>query len=577
MRILTSEEVRQAELATADRPEMSPLLLMQRAGSAVAQFCVSHFKFASVCVICGKGRSGGAGLAAAESLAGDDGNISVIILAKEAGELQPDTAIMGSRLNLEVIWVSSEAEFETLGVRDAFQADLIIDAIAGGDAHALSDLDRKAVEAINDAFGTVVSVDLPSGVDAESTAPIHRDGAGSVFAHGVITFIAPKLAHVFGELTAGPIAVSEIGVQPILVSNKTKLAVITGQEVGIAFRRQWNGAHEGPLGRVLVLGGSLSKVGSASLAGLAALCAGASQATVACPKSIQAAVAAFAPELVTEDLPETGEGSISMAAGERVNQLLGDSDAIVLGPRLCDNQETKELVQQLMKRCPLPLVLDVDGPNGFAGRLEELKCSRHAGAFRVLSLGPEEAARLLGTSLAEIQKDRVEAARRISRESGSCVVLRGWPVVVAGLSGEAWINMTGNLALNRAGSSDVLCGMIGAALARQSSSSLPPGQSGAPEFQQATTGVQELPGVNSDAEFKRRYVQQLQQNSLQASAFLQDVRVAAAVYLHGLAADIARDRLHENTVLATDITKSLAEAFGKCDLQVDEALFYLQK
>src|ERR1700682_2689665 len=330
MRILTSAEVRQAELEAISRAGMSALVLMQRAGYAVAQFCLAHFKFSSVCVVCGRDSNGGDGMAAAESLREIAATVSVLILARDASELSDEAAAMCSRLTVEPIWVADEADLENPAVRDALRADLIVDAIAGADFKPpFERLASKAVAAINDAFGTIVSVDVPSGVDADSKAPAHESGDDAVFAHGIITFIAPKPAHVFGELTSGPIAVSEIGVQPALVPNSTGLNVISGQEVGITFPPRVNDAHKGHFGHVLVIAGSLGKAGAAGLAGMAALRAGAGLVTVACPKSIQGTVAGFAPELMTEGFRETAEGTLSMEASDQLESLMTGKDVIV--------------------------------------------------------------------------------------------------------------------------------------------------------------------------------------------------------------------------------------------------------
>jgi ADP-dependent NAD(P)H-hydrate dehydratase / NAD(P)H-hydrate epimerase len=575
MRILTTKQVREAEQEAISRPGMSTLVLMQRAGYAVAQFCLAHFKFATVCVVCGKGNNGGDGLVAAESLRRAAEKVSVIILASDVSELSSDAAAMCSRLNLQPLWISSEADLAGEAAREALRADLVLDAIVGtGFKPPLRGLAKAAVQAINDALGTVVAVDLPSGVDADGTAPIHENDQDVVFAHGIITFIAPKPAHVFAELTAGPIAVSEIGVQPVLLSNVAQspgsparvgldfaragvevpsavssffqfLQVITGQEVGIAFPPRSPDAHKGDFGHVLVIAGSTGKSGAAALAGMAALRTGAGLVTVASPKSVQPLVAGFAPELMTEGLAETAEGTIAIAAGEKVDKLLEGKDAVVLGPGLSRNQETTEFVRRLVARCSLPLVLDADGLNAFAGRHTELKSGKN---FRVLTPHPGEAARLSGSSSKEIQAGRMEHARRLARDTGSCVVLKGRRTIVAGASGETWINMTGNAALAKGGSGDVLSGMIGAALARRrpNSTNMAAVEKSAPE-------------------------------ALHVSAFLQDLCAAAAVHLHGLTADLARDMLHENTVIARDLLENLTEAFRDCDLQRDRELFYLQK
>lgn len=556
MRILTSAEVRQAELEAISRAGMSALVLMHRAGWAVTQFCLSHFKFNSVCVVCGRARNGGEGMAVAESLREIAEKVSVVILARDASELSDDAAAMCSRLTAAPIWIADEAGFEAAEVCDALRADLIIDAVAGANFQPpLESLASKAVAAINDAFGTIVSVDVPSGVEADRKTPRHESTADEVFAHGIITFIAPKPAHLFGELTSGPIAVSEIGVQPALVPNTTGLSVITGQEVGITFPPRAKEAHKGQFSHVLVIAGSRGKAGTAGLAGVAALRTGAGLVTVACPKSIEAVVAGFAPELMTEGLQETAEGTVSVDATGQLESLMTGKDVLVLGPGLSLNPETARFVRQLVARCSLPLVLNADGLNAFEGHYDELKVK--SDGFRVLIFHDEEAARMLGIAINDIERDRPAVARRISNETGSCVVLKGSRTVAAGVSGEMWLNLTGNSGLAKSGSGDVPAGMIGAALARRGSSQPPAG---------------EAAGTLESTED-----QQLRGSSEQAAAFLRDIKVAAAVYLHGLAGDVARDIFHENTMLATDVLDMLTEAFRDCDLQMERSLFYLQK
>jgi len=171
----------------------------------------------------------------------------------------------------------------------------------------------------------------------------------------------------------------------------------------------------------------------------------------------------------------------------------------------------------------------------------------------------------MGVSIVRIQEQRLEMARRMASETGCCVVLKGWHTVVVGLSDETWINLTGNPALAKGGSGDVLCGVIGAALAKRAATLR--GQSQLSAASVAAAGSSP----------PRRQEEKLQQASARISAFLQDVSVAAAVYLHGLAGDRARDNLHENSVLASDVLTSLAEAFHECELQTDRGIFYLQK
>lgn len=467
---------------------------------------------------------------AAQVLSGIAEEVSTIVLAKDANALSAEAAAVCDSLATRPMWVSDEAGFQDEAIQQALEADLIIDAVTGtGFKPPLEGIARKAVEAINQASGIVVSVGVPSGVEPDSNVAVYEGSSEAVFAHGVITFIAPNPAHVFGKLTTGPIAVSELGVQPSLVSHETGLSVVTAQEVRITFPPRPEEAHKGDFGHVLVIGGALDKAGGAGLAGIAALRTGAGLVTIASPRLAQPTIAGFAPELMTEGLPETETGTISLSARDKIVQLLAQADAVVLGSDSGGDDEAAEFTQWLLGNCPAPLVLRDVG-------LREMSANRAGKSdeqrLRVIVLDAEEAAAFLGVQVDELQTDRIDAARRVARETGSCIVLKGPRTIVAGSSGETWISMTGNSALAKTGSDDALCGIIAAALARHSS---------------------------------------------ERSAFLRELNVASAVYLHGLAGDMARDLFHENTLLATDLLETLSDAFRDCELQSDRGLFYLRK
>jgi ADP-dependent NAD(P)H-hydrate dehydratase / NAD(P)H-hydrate epimerase len=530
MRVLTCDELRQIVDDARGRADTSASVLTRRAGYAVSQFCLAHFKFRSVCVVCGAGGDGDYGLMAAQVLSGIAEQVSVIVLARDVSALSAEAATICERLATEPMWVSDEAGFQDEAVQQALEAELIIDAVAGsGFKRPLEGTDRKALEAINQASGIVVSVGVPSGVEADSNVPVHEGGSEAVFSHGVITFVAPAAAHVFAKLTAGPIAVSELGVQPSLVSHETGLSVVTAQEVRITFPPRPDEAHKGDFGHVLVIGGALDQAGGAALAGIAALRTGAGLVTVVSPLSSQPIIAGFAPELMTQGLDENAAGRISLAARDKIAELLAKADAVVLGPGDPRNDETVEFMRWLIGNCPAPLVLhDLGLPDTSENRAEKSGDQR----LRVIVLDVEKAAAFLRMQIKEVEADRIDAARRVAREMDACIVLKGLGTVVAGRSGETWISMTGNSALAKNGCDDALCGMIAAALAR---------------------------------------------HSADRSALLRELDVASAVYLHGLAGDLARDIFHENTLLATDLLESLSDAFRDCELQSDRGLFYLRK
>jgi hydroxyethylthiazole kinase-like uncharacterized protein yjeF len=531
MRVLICDELRQIAHDAEGRADTSGPVLIQRAGYAVAQFCLAHFKFRSVCAVCGNGGNGTDGLMAAQVLSGIAEQISVIVLAAGEKALSPEAAAVCANLNVKPIWIFDEANFQEDAAQLALEADLIIDAVIGtGFKPPLEGIGKKAVEAINHASGIVVSVDIPSGVEPDSKSRVHQGSNEAVFSHGVITFVAPNLSHVFGELTSGPVAVSELGMQPILVSNQTGLSVTTGQEVRITFPPRPDEAHKGDFGHVLVIGGSLDRAGTAGLAAIAALRTGAGLVTVVCPRSSQPTIAGFAPELMTHGLPETEEGTLSIAAREKIVQLLALADAVVLGAGLSRDEQTSELVGWVAHHCQSPLVVHPDALSAIVRRKTEL--NPDSSKQHIILFDSEKAAEILGLSMDELQADMAGAARRIAQETHSCIVLRGLRTIVAGRSAETWISMTGNSALAKNGADDALCGIIAAALAR---------------------------------------------HSLDRSAFLRELDVACAVYLYGLAGDLARDIFHENTLLATDLLETLSDAFRDCELQSDRGLFYLRK
>lgn len=547
MRILTCSEADEA----AAGPEASLDVLMRRAGYAVAQFCASQFEFSSACVVCGRGKNGGAGLMAAEALRRVAETVSVIMLAKRADELRPEAAACLSS-GMAPMWIADEADLADAAVQEALAADLIVDAMIGiGCKPPLRGVVAAAVAAVNDAPGTVVSVDVPTGVDADGRTPLRATGGDVVFPHGIIALIAPKPAHVFGHLTAGPIAVSELGVQPAFVPGAAGIDVITGREVGMALARvrapdQRIELPFGGFGHVLVVAGSSGREGTAALVGMAALSAGAGRVTIACPKSIQQTVAGFHAALATQALPETDQGTIAAADGDRIGALLAGKDAVVIGPGLSRNPATGAFVRRLASVCTLPLIIDGDGLDAFEGRFAELKRGEKT-PFLVLVPHAAQAARLTGFSIEEIRSDNVRAAQRIANATAACVVLKARRRVVAGASDEVWINLSGNAVLAKAGVDELLSGIVGAALTRRFD----------PDADAAN------PAPAAARTFER--------------VLLNDVRVAAAVHLHGLAADIACDALHENVVGATDVLEALVEAFRECDLQVEQNLFYLHR
>jgi NAD(P)H-hydrate epimerase len=269
---------------------------------------------------------------------------------------------------------------------------------------------------------------------------------------------------------------------------------------------------------VLVIGGSLGKAGAAAMAGISALRTGAGLSTVATPKSVLATVAGFHPEVMTEPLPETEAGSIAANAAARIQELAKGKSVLAIGPGISRVAETSEMVRALVQKTEIPIVLDADGLNAFEGRVSELNGELNGkGRMLVITPHPGEMARLVGGSIAEVQKDRLGMARKFANEHALIVVLKGHRTLVVHPNGEAWVNTTGNPGMSTGGTGDILTGMTAAMIAQAHAKNL----------------NDAMPAV------------------------------CAAVHLHGLAGDVMRESVGEHSMVATDLLRGLPEAFRR--------------
>jgi hydroxyethylthiazole kinase-like uncharacterized protein yjeF len=239
------------------------------------------------------------------------------------------------------------------------------------------------------------------------------------------------------------------------------LSLVEARELAPLFAPRLPWSHKGDFGHVLVIGGSRSKPGAAAMAGLAALRAGAGLVTVASASSALPMIAAHAPEIMPEPLPETSEGAIAARALERLLELAQNKDVIALGPGLGTHPETVEVVRRLFTELPQPVVVDADGLNALAGTP-----FRGEGKIRILTPHPGEMARLAGLSTREVQADRVGIARSFATERQVTLVLKGYRTLIATPDGRVRVNPTGGPGLASGGSGDILTGALAGLLAQ---------------------------------------------------------------------------------------------------------------
>jgi len=311
-------------------------------------------------------------------------------------------------------------------------------------------------------------------------------------------------------LTAGPSLCAAIGSPDEAIVSTLKMHVSTAHDFAELLSSRPADSNKGNFGHVLLLGGSLGKAGAAAMAGFSVLRSGAGLSTVATPKSVLSTVANFHPELMTEPLAETKDGTIASLDATRMDQLLKGKTVVAVGPGISRQDETASFVRAFVAHCKLPMVIDADGLNAFEGQADLL-----SGADRpiVITPHPGEMARLTGCSIKEIQQDRIKAARDFAREHRLIVVLKGHRTLVAAADGVLWVNTTGNPGMATGGTGDVLTGMVAGLIAQH-------------------------PKRILDA-------------------------TAMAVFLHGMSGDIARDAVGEESLVATDLIRCLPDAFRR--------------
>ncbi|MFI5112806.1 MAG: NAD(P)H-hydrate dehydratase [Terriglobales bacterium] len=479
MKVTTTEEMRQIDRVTSERHGVASLTLMENAGTHVSDYVLLRYPRAQrICVVCGKGNNGGDGFVAARKLHEAGKKVEVLLLGDPA-EVKGDAAAMLSKLPVAPLVIRSEQELEAgarspsaghskdAGARSPSSAinesDLILDAILGtGFKPPVTGLFAAAIELINSLPVPVFAVDIPSGASADAFAPEPRLRCR---ADAIVTFTAPRPAHVFADLTRGEIVVGQIGSPPEAIQSQLNLEVIAWPDIQFCFAPRAPDAHKGSFGHVLTIGGSLGKSGAAAMAGMAALRAGAGLSTVATPRSVLPMVAGFAAELMTEPLAETEAGAISLSAIEygRLDAIVAGKTVIALGPGISRQADSVQFIRAIVDKYPQPLVMDADGLNAFAGSTEKLNGSTRP---LVVTPHPGEMARLAGISTKQVQQDRIGVARSFARDHHCIVVLKGHRTLVAEPGGQVWVNMTGNPGMATGGTGDVLTGLIAGMIAQ---------------------------------------------------------------------------------------------------------------
>ncbi len=511
--LFTAEEMRRLDRRAVSEFGIPGATLMENAGRGAAEeirALLEEFKAprqgARVVVVCGKGGNGGDGFVVARWLK-KWGARPEVVLAFPEDEISGDAEAKLRELKRSGVrpWLF---ENEGAAAEALARADVIVDALLGtGSRGAPEGRVARLIELINTSGPPVVALDIPSGVAADGGPP----AGPAVRAMLTLTFAGWKRGLVAGpgaEL-AGDVEVVPIGIPEAEALRDITTFVLERQDIASHFPPRPRDAHKGAYGHVLIVAGSLGKTGAAALAAQAALRSGAGLVTVATPVSQQPVVASLALEAMTEALPETPARTLALKAREVVGELALKRDAVALGPGIGLDEETQTVARALVQDVAKPMAVDADALSALAGHLDIL---RGAPAARCLTPHPGEMARMLGIAVGDVQRDRIAAVRDFATRYRVHVVLKGAWSGIGDPDGRVFVNPTGNPGMASGGTGDVLTGMLGAFLAR----------------------------------------------GLAPAAALQ-----SAVYLHGLAGDIAADGVGEESLIARDVIAALPEAFTR--------------
>jgi NAD(P)H-hydrate epimerase len=456
----TADEMRAVDRHAIEEVGLPGRLLMETAGRAVASALLERFP--DLCrplILCGSGNNGGDGFVVARVLrTWNDALVPSVCVIGDRDRMSEET-----RANLDLL-VRSGVEVGFGGDKEsarelAADADLIVDAILGvGITRPVTGPLAELFEAISELPIPIVALDVPSGFPVDTGA----ENGAEMRADLVVTLGLPKLGLALRP-TDAEILVADIG----LPSESTAEAgirqrVLTAEAVCLGLPERPVAAHKGTFGHVLIVAGSTGKTGAACLAAEGSVRGGAGLVTVAIEAGLHPILEQKLTEAMTVPIGTSTAGALDTTSAPQLDEVVPERDAVVVGPGLSTDPGTVELLRSWLSDVRAPTVVDADALNAFAGDPAALRGS----GPRLLTPHPGEMGRLLGRSPAEVQADRVGAARELARSAEAVVLLKGARSVIATPEGDVWINPTGGPGLATGGTGDVLAGLLGALLAQ---------------------------------------------------------------------------------------------------------------
>lgn len=435
MSVLTKAQIKKAEEVATENGTFSFRELMYNAGTAAGEIITQKFSVEkkNVAVVCGKGNNGGDGCVIAEYL-------------KSKGAIVTVITPFGAPVTENAKYYYNQL---TTKISNCFEDDydFIVDAVFGiGFSGEVDNETKKLIKNINSHNAIRISVDIPSGVECD-TGIVNSIAVNSDL---TITFIAhkPCLLLPDGSDYCGEVVVADIGV------------AVTEKEYDILkapiFKKRRHNSHKGTYGTALLIVGSFGMAGAAMLSAKAALRSGLGIAKCLIPKSIYSPFTCFLPEVVCIPVEDTPEGTIKFSR-TYISKIVNNCNAVLFGCGSGKSKENLKILKWLLKNCKIPMIIDADGINTLATRIELLKQSK---APVILTPHPGEMARLCKTDIKTIEANRIKFAKQIALEYACTVVLKGSNTIIAEKNGNISFNILGNSGMATGGSGDVLAGII---------------------------------------------------------------------------------------------------------------------
>jgi NAD(P)H-hydrate epimerase len=461
MYLVTADEMREMDRETIDTLGIAGSILMENAGRGATDVLLATFpdlSKARIGVVAGRGNNGGDGFVIARYLARKGIAVTVFLLA-DITDVKGDAAAnlhLLAPLNIPVVEMKIPEQF-TVHKSRMQEQDLWVDAILGtGLKSEVKGYFKQIIDFINTRQKPVFSVDIPSGLNADTGKPC----GVCILAHTTATFAFPKIGHVLfpGAEYAGRLHIVDIGIPDHIADGMAPTHhLLTAADIERTLVPRPPEAHKGTTGHLLIISGSTGKTGAAAMTATSAIRSGAGLVTLGIPQSLNPIVEILVREAMTVPLSEDRQGFIGASAFDHIMDQLTGKQCLALGPGIGTEPETARLVHRLIENCRVPMVIDADGLNTIAGHTHLLKTTD---VPIVITPHPGEMARLLETTAKKIQEDRIGAARGFASDFGVHVVLKGARTVVAHPDGTVYINPTGNPGMASGGMGDVLTGII---------------------------------------------------------------------------------------------------------------------